>query len=272
VVKESTCTQCYDGTCDTYSLTAEVDAVALSPDVGPNMGGLAPFKAKGGKMIHYHGWADALVSAFTSTKFYETVMSQIGVAETKSFYKLYMAPGLGHVAGGIGYLHTWTDAMTALIDWVENDIEPSALIGTRNANSAWDWPTMTRPLCPYPEVARYSGAGSIWEASNFVCVPPIEVRIEPETLNLKSKGLFTAFITVPEGYSLRNWNPADLSCEGAPAVKGKLSGDAYIAKFNRKDLIGVIPGDAVVLTVKGTFTPNGQQAQIQASDTIRVIK
>jgi len=272
VVKESTCTQCYGGTCNTYSLTAELDAVTLTPDVGPNMGGLAPLKAKGGKMIHYHGWADALVSAFTSTSFYETVLSQMGVAETKSFYKLYMAPGLGHVAGGIGYLHTWTDAMTALVNWVENGVEPGALIGTRNANSAWGWPTMTRPLCPYPEVARYSGAGSVWEAANFSCVPPIEVRIEPETLNLKSKGEFTAFITVPEGYNISDWNIANLSCEEAPAVKGVISGNAYIAKFKRQDLQGVEIGGEVTLTVKGTFTHYGKLAQIQGSDTVRVIK
>jgi hypothetical protein len=195
----------------------------------------------------------------------------MGVAETKSFYKLYMAPGLGHVAGGIGYLHTWADAMTALVNWVENGVDPSALIGTRNANSAWGWPTMTRSLCPYPEVARYSGAGSIWEASNFMCVPPIEVRIEPETLNLKSKGEFTAFITVPEGYDIREWNIANLFCEGASAVKGMISGNTYIAKFKRQDLQGVQTGDEVTLVVKGTFTYNGKQAQIQASDTVRVV-
>jgi len=271
VVKASTCTQCIDGDCNTYSLTAELDAVELSPSAAPNMGGLEPFKAKGGKMIHYHGWADALVSAFTSTAFYETVLSQMGVAETKSFYKLYMAPGLGHVSGGIGYLHTWTDAMTALVNWVENNVEPRALIGTRRAFSAWGWPAMSRPLCPYPEVARYNDTGDMWDAGSFMCVPPIEVRIEPETLNLKSKGVFTAFITVPEGYSLADWNIGNLSCEGAVAVKGKFSGNTYIAKFNRQDLIGVTPGDAVTLTVKGTFDIDGQTALIQAGDTIRVI-
>jgi hypothetical protein len=272
VVKESTCTQCYDGICDTYSLTAEVDAVTLSPDVAPNMGGLAPFKAKGGKMIHYHGWADALVSAFTSTSFYEAVLSQMGVAETKSFYKLYMAPGLGHVAGGIGYLHTWTDAMTALVNWVENGIEPGSLEGTRSANSKWNWPEMTRPLCPYPEVARYNGTGDIWDAASFICVPPIEVRIEPETLNLKSKGEFTAFITVPEGYDIRDWNISNLTCEGARAVKGMISGNTYIAKFKRQDLQGVEIGEEVTLTVKGTFTYGGKLAKIQASDAVRVIE
>jgi feruloyl esterase len=273
VVKESTCTQCYGGTCKTYSLTAELDAVTLSPAVAPNMGGLAPLKAKGGKMIHYHGWGDSLVSPLTSTRFYETVMSQMGVAKTKSFYKLYMAPGLGHVTGGIGYLHTWTDAMTALVNWVENGIEPDSLIGTRNPNSAWGWPTMTRPLCPYPEVARYSGTGSIWEAANFMCVPPIEVRIEPEMLNLKrKKGEFVAFITVPHDYHIKDWNLHDITCEGAPAKYGFAHGNVYYARFRTQDLQNVTPGKSVTLTVKGVFQKDGKGALVQGSDTVMVIK
>ena len=105
-----------------------------------------------------------------------------------------------------------------------------------------------------------------------MCVPPIEVRIEPKTLNLKSKGVFTAVISVPEGYKLEDWNIGNLSCEGAPIVGGVFSGNTYTAKFNKQDLVGVAPGDAVTLTVKGTFTPDGNVAQIQASDTVKVIK
>ena len=54
-------------------------------------------------------------------------------------------------------------------------------------------------------------------------------------------------------------------------VKGVISGNIYIAKFKRQDLQGVEPGDAVTLTVKGTFTHDGMPAQIQASDIVRVI-
>ena len=48
-----------------------------------------------------------------------------------------------------------------------------------------------------------------------MCILSIDVRLEPETLNLKSKGDFTAFITVSENYNLMDWNIGNLSCEGA---------------------------------------------------------
>jgi hypothetical protein len=103
----------------------------------------------------------------------------------------------------------------ALVNWVENGVEPGYLIGTRAPNAAWGWPVRPRPLCPYPEVARYSGKGHNEEAENFMCILSIDVRLEPETLNLKSKGDFTAFITVSESYKLMEWNIGNLSCEGA---------------------------------------------------------
>jgi len=129
-------------------------------------------------------------------------------------------------------------------------------------------------LCPYPELAGYTGEGSPDLAANYMCVPAVEVRIEPETLNLKSKGTFTAFITVPEGYDVREWGISNLVCEGALAEKGMVSGDGrtYIAKFNRQDLINVAKGEGVTFTVQGTFQKNGKQTQFRGSDTVRVIK
>ena len=75
---------------------------------------------------------------------------------------------------------------------------------------------------------------------------------------------------VPEGYNLKDWNIGNLSCEGATMVKGVLSGNTYAAKFNRQDLQGVNAGDAVPLTVKGTFTFKGKQAQIQSYAMVHV--
>jgi feruloyl esterase len=270
LLREATCTQYYpfDGSTRTYNIAEEMDAVTLSYPVKPNMGGFAPFKAKGGKIIHNHGWADALVSSLTSVSLYESVLQEMGIEETKNFWKLYMVPGMGHGSAGVGYpIDSWDNGFGALVKWVEKGVEPYELIGQRTN------PAEKRLLCPYPEVARYSGpeGGSIWDPENFTCVPPIEVRIEPETLNLKSKGVFTAFITVPEGYDIRDWNIGNLECEGAKAVKGVFSANAYIAKFQTQDLVGVTHGDAVTLTVKGTFEVDGHTALIQADDTIRVI-
>jgi len=95
--------------------------------------------------------------------------------------------------------------------------------------------------------------------------PPPTVRIEPETLNLASKGVFTAFI---KGYVPANINVSTVECEGALAEKGIVAGDTLIVKFNRQDLVGVKPDDAVTLTVTGDFYSGGT---FVLSDTIRVI-
>ena len=270
IVMEGTCEQCYDGDCKTYYLTDELDAVALTPYLEPNMGGYGPLKEKGGKIIMQTGYGDGLVSALTSTALYETVLAQMGTAETQSFWKLYMAPGMGHGGEGVGGLPVFDDYMPKLVNWVENGVEPTTLTQIRTETEFLS--ARTRPLCTYPMVARYSGSGSIDEAANFMCVPPIEVSIKPKTINLKKKGVFTAFITVPEGYDLKDWNIEELTCEGAPAVRGKLSKNKYIAKFRARDLVDVEPGQAVELTVKGAFNPDDAQvALIQASDKVRVI-
>ena len=265
--QRTTCRQCYDnGRCETFNIHDVLDGITISPYPAPNMGGFEPVYRKGVKIVQTHGWGDSLVSALAaSTGLYETVMNTMGAHRTKSFYKLYMVPGAGHCGGGIGAYPT--DGFSAMVEWVEQGKEPGALIGTGY------YPTeFTRPICPYPEVARYTGTGSTTDAANFSCVPPVSVRIEPETLNLKSKGVFTAVISVPEGYDIRDWNIHNVSCEGAPAVNGMVAGrNVYVAKFKRQDLENVSPGWAVTLTVKLAFLHDGKEALTQASDTVRVI-
>ncbi len=238
---------------------------------------LLPFKQSGGKIIYYHGWADSLCWPHPAPEYYEEVIRKVGSFEaTREFFKLYMIPGMTHLPGGRGVFDAGSiqePLFMALVDWVENGIEPYAFIGTRNAIPG-RWDTISRPICPYPEVARYSGSGDPNSAENFMCVPPVEVRIEPETLNLKSKGEFTVFITVPEGYDLRDWGISNVVCEGISAKKGIISknGRTYIAKFKREDLKNIEPGETVTLTVKGIFQRNEKVAQFQGRDTIRVIK
>ena len=117
----------------------------------------------------------------------------------------------------------------------------------------------------------YGGVGT---DTAIITVNPIlsNVTIKPETLNL-NKGLFTAFITLPEGYDVANINISTVVCEGAHAVNGHDADDGkYIAKFDREDLRGVLPtGDAFELTVTGKVFYNGGEADFEASDTIRVI-
>lgn len=97
---------------------------------------------------------------------------------------------------------------------------------------------------------------------------PATIRIEPETLNLNSKGVFTAFITLPEEFNVADIDLDTVECEGAPAVRGRVAdGHTFIAKFNSQDLVDVPTGDEVTLTVTGEVagTP------FVGSDNIRVI-
>jgi hypothetical protein len=134
--------------------------------------------------------------------------------------------------------------------------------------------SIPRSLCAYPEVARYSGSGSTNDAANFLCVPQVEIRIEPETVNLKSKGELTAFITVLTGFDVRDWGISNLKCQGAPMIKGSVSHDGrtYIAKFSRQDLTNTAPGEEVTFKVEGLFEKGGEQALLLGFDVVRVIK
>lgn len=278
IVKASTCQQCYDppGCTNTviYTLTDELDAVTYSPNVAPNMGGFAPLKDKGGKIVQWHGWSDALVSPLTSSILYDTVLADD--AETPSFWKLYMAPGVGHGDPAIGWPPTWTEGFGALVEWVEKGVEPVAIIGTRAENAAWGWPVRTRPICPYPEVARYKGAGSIDEAANFTCATVVPATVDIKQTKVKvGKGSFKAMMTIPEGYTFGN--KKDISAavsEGASAKRIALNKKKGIisANFNMKDAIGITAGDAVIFTVTALFDEGGKTYALEGSDTVEVLE
>jgi feruloyl esterase len=130
---------------------------ATNPDLGP-------LKQRGGKIIHYHGWADPGVTALMSIDYYESVVEKLGSQETRDFYRLFLIPGMFHCRGGVGC--DTVDWVSAIVAWVEKGTVPEKLIGSRVESGATK---RTRPLCPYPEIARYRGAGSIDEAANFTC-------------------------------------------------------------------------------------------------------
>ena len=90
-----------------------------------------------------------------------------GREEIQKFYRLFMVPGMAHCAGGVG--PDRNDAVTAVIDWVEKGKAPDELIASKVTEGKV---VRTRPLCPYPQVARYKGQGSIDDAANFSCVAP----------------------------------------------------------------------------------------------------
>ena len=250
-----------------YALYKEGDE-----ELGPVLNSIDPnlsiFRANGGKLIMYHGWIDQNIAPRNSISYYQSVMAATGSeAETMDFLRLFMAPGMAHCSGGPG--PNTFDSLGALEQWVENGIRPEKIIASHSTGGMVD---RTRPLCPYPKVARYLGTGSIDRAENFTCVEiiPAEVRIEPETLNLRSKGVFTAFITLPQGYEFMNF--IAVTCEGAPKVRDNYShqGRVYQVKFNRQDLMNVKAGKHVPFTVTAIFERNGQKFALEGTDRIRV--
>ena len=126
------------------------------------------FFSRGGKLLLYHGWSDPLVPAVNTIKYYNSVVDYMGgAANTFNSMRLFMAPGMGHCRGGEG--PNAFDEVAALERWVEQRQPPDVLIASHSTNGKVD---RTRPLCPYPQVAKYKGTGSIDAAANFVCAAP----------------------------------------------------------------------------------------------------
>ena len=98
-----------------------------------------------------YGWADSILQPMMGVNYYEQAVAKNG-PDTTQFFRLFMAPGMGHCGGGIG--PDRHDAMTAMIDWVEKGKAPDSMVATRVVDNQV---VRTRPLCPYPQVARYSG-------------------------------------------------------------------------------------------------------------------
>jgi hypothetical protein len=137
---------------------------AISKMIDATNPDLTRIKKRGGKIIHYHGWADGLVNAQVSVDYYESVQKKLGTKQTGEFYKLYMIPGMFHCAGGVGCDRA--DWFAPLVEWVEKGVAPSVIAGARVQQGVT---VITRPHCPYPEVARYKGSGEVSKAENFTC-------------------------------------------------------------------------------------------------------
>jgi feruloyl esterase len=141
---------------------------------------LKKFAARGGKLIIYHGWSDAALPPRGAINYYNKVETAMGARETSSFLQLYMAPGVQHCGGGPGpnSFGQFTpagdaqhDLYGALEQWVEKGLAPEKIIATKYVDDERDKGVkMTRPLCPYPQVAKYKGTGDTNDAANFACV------------------------------------------------------------------------------------------------------
>jgi feruloyl esterase len=138
---------------------------------------LTAFKARGGKLILYHGWADAAITPYSTLQYYDAVRRTMGAEAADSFSRLYMVPGMAHCLGGPG--PNTFDMLTALEGWSEKGEAPGAVIASKYANDfagLLDVPPglalRSRPLCAYPKTAHWTGAGSSDEAANWRCEAP----------------------------------------------------------------------------------------------------
>ena len=149
---------------DQAALAVKTDG-GLIDAMDPN---LKPFFGHGGKLIQYHGWSDWQISPLNSVHYYQSVLEAAGGAsKVQDSYRLFMVPGMGHCGGGEGPNNF--DMVGALEHWVQNKAAPQQIIASRINNGKVE---RSRPLCPYPQVAKYKGSGSIDEAANFACTLP----------------------------------------------------------------------------------------------------
>jgi len=125
---------------------------AIDPD-------LKKFAARGSKLIQYHGWSDPQIPPEFSVEYYRSVVKKMG--DAGHFYRLYMVPGMAHCGGGDGT--STFDMLAALEGWAEQNQTPGQIPARRDRDGR------TRPLCPFPQVAKYKGSGSIDDAANFTC-------------------------------------------------------------------------------------------------------
>jgi len=130
---------------------------------------LSAFRNAGGKIVMWQGWADQLIMSEGSTMYYDAVTNFMGggYAQTQTFFRHFMAPGVGHCGGGNGPQPQ--NLLQSVVDWVEHGTAPDRILASKSIAGGG---TQTRPLCPYPAVAKYIGSGSTDDAANFTCAAP----------------------------------------------------------------------------------------------------
>lgn len=151
-----------------YPLARERMGAIMDSD-DPDLSG---FTARGGKLLMYHGWNDAAIPAGATQEYHTRLKAALGPIADRQI-RLFMVPGMMHCAGGVG--PTTFDALGEMDRWVESGTAPDRMGATEYdppavfGPVATARPVRTRPLCPWPKVARYAGSGSTDEAKNFNC-------------------------------------------------------------------------------------------------------
>ena len=141
---------------------AELDGGIAAAEVHQQNPNIAPFVAGGGKLLLWHGFNDPGPSPLSTIAYYDAVLERVPAAKDST--RLFLLPGVLHCGGGAG--PDRFDSLTAIENWVERGIAPTEMIATKQ-NSP-----LSRPLCPYPQLPRYKGAGDTNAAASFECAVP----------------------------------------------------------------------------------------------------
>jgi feruloyl esterase len=156
---------------------------AQGGNLNANDPNLQKFEKRGGKLIIYHGWSDAAISAFNTVDYYNRMVATMGQKDAASFVRVFMAPGMQHCFGGpgpnsfgqggpgTGTADPQHNVYSALDQWVEKGIAPERLVAAKYVNdmNPAQGVKFTRPLCPFPQTAHYKGSGDPNDEANFVC-------------------------------------------------------------------------------------------------------
>lgn len=153
---------------------------------------LSAFKAAGGKLIIWHGWADPHISPLNSVAYHQAVGHVMGATSRDQFERLYLLPGVHHCSGGEG--PSLVDFLTPMMNWVEKDITPDSIttyqaakeqkiqfgqpMPERGKQPATDirlekipMGAVSRPVFPYPDYAVYGGKGDVNAAASYIRKP-----------------------------------------------------------------------------------------------------
>jgi feruloyl esterase len=154
----------------TFDMQRDTARLLASQEMfSPTSPDLSTLRKRGGKLILYHGWSDPGISALGTVGYYDAVVKAAGGREqSDAFARLFMVPGMHHCPGTGPGPNTF-DMLTALENWVEKGTAPTRVVAIHATAGTID---RSRPLCAYPQVARYVGTGSIDAAENFRCEMP----------------------------------------------------------------------------------------------------
>jgi feruloyl esterase len=163
-----------------FATNATYTEAAMSFMTPPDARNMNAVRERGAKIIAYHGVSDPIFSVADTERWYRGIDRSSG-GRADDFARLYNVPGMNHCSGGPST--DQFDPLTPLVAWVEQGIEPQALVAKArgpgnlagaNPDLPADWsPTRARPLCPYPQVARYKGRGNVESASSWACRGPM---------------------------------------------------------------------------------------------------